>query len=60
MAARLLAQVCGEDDAKWCEAGQAAGDALRARIAPWDGVLAALPGRAAVGDSGSRCVRREI
>jgi len=54
MAARLLAGVCGDDDDKWRQAEQAAGDALRARIALWDGVLAALDGREAADQTTSR------
>lgn len=40
MAARLLAEVCGDDDANWSAAGAAAEQSLRARIGLWDGVMA--------------------
>lgn len=39
MAARLLAEVCGDDDLRWQQAEQAATDALRARLGLWDGVV---------------------
>ncbi|MCK5945184.1 MAG: DUF3050 domain-containing protein [Planctomycetes bacterium] len=47
MAARLLARVCGADPAAWRQATAAAESSLRARLALWDGVLAALPAVAA-------------
>ena len=45
MAERLLCEVCGDDDANWEAAGKAAEDSLRARIALWDGVVAAVTDR---------------
>jgi len=50
MAAQLLSNVCGQDEQRWLEAERAAGDALRARLGLWDGVVEALdrPGAAAV------------
>jgi len=38
MALRMIAELCGTDDAKWEEAGEAAEFALRARLALWDGI----------------------
>ncbi len=43
---RLLSGLCGGDAAKITEATAAAQQAIDARIAFWDGVLAALPGAA--------------
>ncbi|MFO0691650.1 MAG: DUF3050 domain-containing protein [Myxococcota bacterium] len=42
MAARMLELLCGEDEAAWAIAHAAAADALRARAALWDGILAAV------------------
>lgn len=42
MALRMVAELCGDDPARWGEAGDAAEDALRARLALWDGILASL------------------
>lgn len=42
MAERLLAEVCGNDDANWNAAGAAAEQSLRARIGLWDGVAQRL------------------
>jgi hypothetical protein len=42
MALEMLAMICGDDDAKWREATQAAAEAIIERIALWDGVLAAV------------------
>ena len=39
---KMVADLCGDDAALWEEAGQAAEEALRARIALWDGVLAQI------------------
>jgi hypothetical protein len=39
LARRLVAQLCGDDEARWREASAAAIGALEARIALWDGVL---------------------
>lgn len=40
MAARMLESICGDDEAAWASARSAAADALSARAALWDGVLA--------------------
>lgn len=49
MAAQLLADVCGDDDDNWLAAENAAVLSLEARLALWDGVVAALDrGRASV------------
>ncbi|MCB9876472.1 MAG: DUF3050 domain-containing protein [Planctomycetes bacterium] len=45
MAARLLSVVCGDDAAAWQRAEAAAVRSLEARIALWDGVVAAVAGR---------------
>lgn len=42
MAKRLLASLCGEDEAKWAAAATRASTALRARKTLWDGVLEAV------------------
>ncbi|MCO4770720.1 MAG: DUF3050 domain-containing protein [Deltaproteobacteria bacterium] len=42
MAQRLLQDLCGDDDALWEEATASARDALRARVALWDGVLQSI------------------
>ncbi|MCL4780969.1 MAG: DUF3050 domain-containing protein [Gammaproteobacteria bacterium] len=42
MALNMLAMICGDDDAKWREATDAAVEAITERIALWDGVLAAV------------------
>lgn len=39
MALRMIAELCGDDAIRWQEAGVAAEEALRARIALWDGVV---------------------
>ncbi len=38
MALRMIAELCGEDEIRWREAGAAAEEALLARIALWDGI----------------------
>lgn len=45
MALQMLSNLCGEDLQKWQEAGDAAAEAVEARIAFWDGIEASLPGR---------------
>lgn len=45
MALEMLAMICGNDDAKWLDARRAAADAITARLALWDGVLAAVRAR---------------
>jgi hypothetical protein len=49
MAARMLASVCGDDDAAWTSAREAAQLSIRARIALWDAIhgLVARPRLAA-------------
>jgi hypothetical protein len=42
MAMQMLADLCGDDDAKWRDCAAAAGRALRARAELWDGIAAAL------------------
>ena len=38
MALRMIAELCGEDETRWREAGEAAEVALVARIGLWDGI----------------------
>jgi hypothetical protein len=42
MAMRMLAELCGDDDAKWRECADVVIAALRARVRLWDGILDAL------------------
>ena len=49
MAAQLLSNVCGDDEARWQEAESAAAAALRARLGLWDGVVELVSRDAAVG-----------
>ena len=42
-ALRMMHAVCGDDDAKWAEAEDTVVEALAARRALWDAILAALP-----------------
>ncbi len=42
MAMRMIAELCGNDDTKWQEAGDAAERALLARLALWDGIADAI------------------
>jgi hypothetical protein len=42
LALRMVADLCGDNPALWAEAAQSAEDALRARLALWDGILATL------------------
>jgi hypothetical protein len=39
---RMVADLCGEDAALWEEAASAAEEAIRARLALWDGILAEI------------------
>lgn len=39
---RMVADLCGTDEKAWEAAGQAAEDAIRARLALWDGIVAQL------------------
>jgi len=39
LAYQMTADLCGEDDAKWAQATIAVEEALKARIALWDGIL---------------------
>ncbi|NBW32936.1 MAG: DUF3050 domain-containing protein [Sphingobacteriia bacterium] len=43
LAYRMTALACGNDDRLWQEAAVAVADALEARLALWDSVMAALP-----------------
>jgi hypothetical protein len=42
MALRMIAELCGDDAAKWAEAEQAAIFALQSRLRLWDGIAAKL------------------
>jgi hypothetical protein len=42
MALRMVAELCGDDQMKWEEAGNAAETALRARIELWNGIAKSL------------------
>jgi hypothetical protein len=42
LSALMLSHVCGDDAQKWAEATATAQEALRARIALWDGIAAQL------------------
>ncbi|HET6212447.1 MAG TPA: DUF3050 domain-containing protein [Micromonosporaceae bacterium] len=42
MAMQMLADLCGDDDAKWRECARTVNLALEARIRLWDGILAAV------------------
>jgi hypothetical protein len=42
MAMQMVADLCGDDDAKWTEAADAVNRALDARVRLWDGILAAI------------------
>ena len=46
MAMQMLADLCGEDRAKWAECGETVNLALDARARLWDGILAAIGERA--------------
>ena len=48
MAMQMLADLAGDDDAKWAECEQAIKLALAARTRLWDGILAAIKDRASV------------
>ena len=43
---RMVADLCGADEAKWHEAAEAAAHALTARLALWDSILAEIRGTA--------------
>lgn len=45
MAMQMLADLCGEDDAKWAECAVTINLALAARVRLWDGILAAIGDR---------------
>ena len=48
MALRMIAELCGEDEAKWAEAEDVAVFALQSRLRLWDGIAARIAaGRAA-------------
>jgi hypothetical protein len=42
MAMQMLADLCGDDDAKWRECTETVNSALAARVRLWDGILAAI------------------
>jgi hypothetical protein len=42
MAMQMLADLCGDDDLKWQECADTVNHALDARVALWDGILAAV------------------
>jgi hypothetical protein len=42
MAMQMLADLCGDDRAKWAECGETVNLALAARARLWDGILAAI------------------
>jgi hypothetical protein len=46
MAMQMLADLCGEDDAKWATCAETVNLALAARARLWDGILAAIGDRA--------------
>ena len=45
MAMQMLADLCGDDDAKWAECAETVNLALTARTQLWDGILAAMAAR---------------
>lgn len=45
MAMQMLADLCGDDDAKWAECAETINLALAARARLWDGILAAISDR---------------
>ncbi len=45
MAMQMLADLCGEDDAKWAECAKTINHVLEARARLWDGILAAIGDR---------------
>jgi hypothetical protein len=47
MAMQMLADLCGEDDAKWATCADTVNLALAARARLWDGILAAIGDQAA-------------
>jgi hypothetical protein len=47
MAMQMIADLCGDDDAKWDECADTAVQALEARVRLWDGITAALDSDAA-------------
>ncbi|MEB0261458.1 MULTISPECIES: DUF3050 domain-containing protein [unclassified Mucilaginibacter] len=42
LAYQMTAELCGDDDSKWAQASTAVKQALEARIALWDGILAEI------------------
>jgi pyrroloquinoline quinone (PQQ) biosynthesis protein C len=48
LAYEMTAELCGDDDSKWEEASTAVQEALQARIALWDGILAAIKAPVAI------------
>jgi len=43
MAMQMLIDLCGDDEDRWTECAGTVGEALRARLALWDGIAATLP-----------------
>jgi pyrroloquinoline quinone (PQQ) biosynthesis protein C len=43
LALQMVCALCGDNDERWAEASDAAHESLRARVAFWDGIVAALP-----------------
>jgi len=48
MAMQMLADLCGDDEARWAECAGAVNRALTARLRLWDGILAAIGEKAQV------------
>jgi hypothetical protein len=42
MAMQMLADLCGDDEAKWRDCAAAVNSALSARVRLWDGITAAI------------------
>ena len=47
MAMQMLADLCGDDDAKWQQCADTVNAALDARVRLWSGILSAIQGRVA-------------
>jgi hypothetical protein len=42
MAMQMVADLCGDDDARWAECSATINTALQARVRLWDGIVQAL------------------